>query len=359
VSEALWVHTPGGVRVATDEVLALMEWLEHHHHRVRALCEQMRSLEHISWAPALRQARVVSDEEEEWARWMIRSLDLYTRQVADQERWRIALFDRPRDTAVSVLSHYLTGGRAPVSEGIGEGAVAILGSYVPAAQVDEVSATHATLVARGLAERIARIPDTDTPIRIDSFLQADGTRHVEVFIAGTAEFNRDPEGSSFDMSSNVALVAGLTSASMIATQKAMSLAGVKPGDRVVFVGHSQGGAVATRLAESGRYTTAGLITVGAPTGSLPVSGNYPAVVIEHRDDVVPKLGGARENTNAYVVTGRSDALPGDVVAAHAREGYIHTARQIDASSANQLQQLSHSMPTGLVGETRVFREREG
>ena len=359
MSEVLWVHTPGGYRVATDEVLALMEWVERFHRRSANLRDDLERHRCYGWAPALAQACTTAGEVEDWSRWMSVSLDTYTRQVAQHERTRTALFDRPRDTALSAVSTYFAGGRSMTKGGIRQGAAAALGDYSPHAQVEEVSRIRETTIARGVAERIARIPDTDTPIRIDSYRHPDGSGHVEVFIAGTAEFNRDSGGSAFDMSSNLPLVARLSSASMMATQKAMAVAGVRKTDSVVFVGHSQGGAIAARLAESGRYTTAGLITIGAPTGSAPITGNYPALLIEHRDDVVPQLGGAREDTNAYVVTARSDALPGDVVGAHDREAYLTTAQRVDDSPAEELQRLTQSLPEGLSGETRVFREREG
>jgi len=41
VSDSLWVRTPGGIRVATDEVLALLEWLGSYHRLARSLCDEM------------------------------------------------------------------------------------------------------------------------------------------------------------------------------------------------------------------------------------------------------------------------------------------------------------------------------
>jgi hypothetical protein len=307
----------------------------------------------------VRQAIDAAHSLEEWSRWMVRSLDVYSQQVAAHEKARSQIFERPRDRALSTLTHVALGRSALPSSGVEEGAAALLGHYRPAAEVEQVGSHQQTSIPQSIAERIARIPETGTPIRIDSYRLSDGSRHVEVFIAGTAEFTNQRGGSSFDMSSNLALVAGLTSASMIATQKAMVTAGVRATDRVVFVGHSQGGAVAARLAESGRYTTVGLVTVGAPTGSIPVTGNYPALVIEHRDDVVPELGGSRETTNAVVVTAESGSLPGDIIGAHSREGYEATAQRVDESPAQQLQRLRQSLPHNAVGESAVFREREG
>jgi len=96
-----------------------------------------------------------------------------------------------------------------------------------------------------------------------------------------------------------------------------------------------------------------------PTGAIPATGNYPALVIELRDDVVPELGGSRETTNAVVVTAESGSLPGDIIGAHSREGYRATAQRIDESPAQQLQRLRHSLPHNAEGESAVFREREG
>ena len=356
MSDSLWVRTPGGIRVATDEVLALLEWLESYHRRARALCDEMgRS----SGVAQVRQAIDAAHSLEEWSRWMVRSLDVYSQQVAAHEKARSQLFESPRDRALSTLTRVALGRTDLPGSGVEEGAAALLGHYRPAAEVEQVGSHQQTSIPQSIAERIARIPETGTPIRIDSYPLSDGSRHVEVFIAGTAEFTNQRGGSSFDMSSNLALVAGLTSASMIATQKAMVAAGLRATDRVVFVGHSQGGAVAARLAESGRYTTVGLVTVGAPTGSIPVTGNYPALVIEHRDDVVPELGGSRETTDAVVVTAESGSLPGDIIGAHSREGYEATAQRVDESPAQQLQHLRQSLPHSAVGESAVFREREG
>ena len=359
MTDSLWVTTPGGYRVATDEILALMDWLSRQLHAVNLLAEDVRQARILCPLPSVRRAVLAVEDFTDWLRWMCHALDLYTQQVAENERRRIAILERPRDEAIGALARYGLGQFSEYQGGIPAATAAALGTYSPSASITLVGRESNVPIARSMAERIARIPDTDTPIRIDIYPLADGTRHVEVFIAGTSEFDRSPSASAFDMSSNFALVAGVSSASMVATEKAMARAGVGRSDRVLFVGHSQGGAVAARLAESGRYTTVGLLTVGAPTGSAPVTGHYPAVVIEHRDDVVPGLAGARETTNAYVVTAQSNALPGDIIGAHRRESYVLTAQRIDESPAQELHHLNTSLPSGVRGESVVFREREG
>jgi pimeloyl-ACP methyl ester carboxylesterase len=199
-------------------------------------------------------------------------------------------------------------------------------------------------IARGLAERIARIPDSDSPIRIERYLLPGGQWHTEVFVAGTRTWDLEQTDDPFDMRSNLALVAGLPAAAAMATEKAMARAGVRRGDRVLFVGHSQGGAVAASLAESGRYDTRGLLTVGAPLGNQPVRGDYPAIRIEHRDDLVVDLGGYRQPGGQWVVETDSGADPGDVAGAHGRSQYLETATRIDGADLTELRQFDRDIP---------------
>jgi pimeloyl-ACP methyl ester carboxylesterase len=131
---------------------------------------------------------------------------------------------------------------------------------------------------------------------------------------------------------------------------------------VVFTGYSQGGAIATRLAESGQWSTAGLVTVGSPSGDLPVHGDYPAIVVEHREDLVPGLSGVRRETEALVVQTdglRATSAPpphtsvsGDAastehsgaLAAHDLDRYRATAHRIDAATADELRREIDALP---------------
>ena len=134
----------------------------------------------------------------------------------------------------------------------------------------------------------------------------------------------------------------------------MRKAGVRQGDRVLFVGHSQGGAVAATLAQSGRYDTAGLITVGAPTATIASTDGHPALIIEHRDDVVPHLAGTRIDNSATIVTTHSGAAWGELGDAHSRERYLITAERIDASPDADLSAFSEAFPSELRGSRSRF-----
>ena len=102
------------------------------------------------------------------------------------------------------------------------------------------------------------------------------------------------------------------------------------------MGHSQGGIIAARLAESGQYTTTGLITAGAPLGSTPVTGSYKALVLSHSDDVVPGLAGHYEPTRAWRIERHSGGDTGDLTGAHSLKSYAKTAQQVDSSPGADL-----------------------
>ncbi|GAA1694395.1 hypothetical protein GCM10009792_13080 [Microcella alkalica] len=209
----------------------------------------------------------------------------------------------------------------------------------------------------GVAERVARIPDSAAPVRVERFAAPGGDR-FEVYIAGTAGEAADGgplvEGGEhpWDMSSNIALIAEHDASSLQAVKQALADAGAGPASPVVFTGYSQGAAIATLLAESGEFTTAGLVTVGAPTGGMPVAGDYPAVVVAHDDDPVTALGGPQERTNAVVVTAPRDDRweEGDpVLAGHAIDAYRETAERVDASGAPLLSETIARLPGGRDG----------
>lgn len=200
---------------------------------------------------------------------------------------------------------------------------------------------------RSLADRVDRIPDSATPIVVERYPLPDGTWHFEVYIAGTdphAELGGD---RPWDMSSNIALVGGQQASSLQAVQAALLAAGATGTSSVVFTGYSQGGAIATALAESGQWNTTGLVTVGAPTGGMPVLGEYPAIVIEHREDLVPVLSGIRRETNAVIV--RGDALETGsahdaALPAHEIELYLATAAAADGHDSQMLQSAIAALP---------------
>lgn len=262
----------------------------------------------------------------------------YASDSGDQERARARLLDRPRDwlVAVSIVSHTRNTPSTPIEHwGIAEAAWSLL---PPGWQASEIAITAGSArsveAPVGLSERVRRIPEGPASVRVERFGGDEGV--TEVYIAGTRDFGLGSTSEPFDMESNIALTGGLLAASLVAVEAAMRQAGVRAGDKVVFTGHSQGGLIAVRLAESGRYDTQGLVTVGAPGGTAPVRGNYPAVALTHSDDVVPHLGGARGRSKEIRIERPSGQPTGNTVAAHALTGYVETAAAADSSPAAEI-----------------------
>ncbi|WP_439564961.1 hypothetical protein [Microcella sp.] len=209
-----------------------------------------------------------------------------------------------------------------------------------------------------LADRVARIPEPSAPIVIERYTLPDGREHVEVYIAGTDA--QAPMGGEqpWDMSSNVAIIAGADSSSIQAVRAALAADGVTSETSIVFTGYSQGGAIATVLAESGDFRTTGLVTVGAPSGGLPVQGDYPAIVIEHREDLVPVLSGIRRDTTAVIVRGDAFAggeAPAGMLPAHEIERYRSTASAADAHVSAVLRAAIDALPApGAAGTSSAY-----
>ncbi|MFC7374848.1 MULTISPECIES: WXG100 family type VII secretion target [unclassified Brachybacterium] len=100
------------------------------------------------------------------------------------------------------------------------------------------------------------------------------------------------QGNSRDWGSNLRLVAGQHPAAMDDVRAAMEEAGVPDGSNVMFVGHSQGGIVASHLAadppfnsssgESGTYNVTHSFSVGSPVQTVvPAQGSTEVVNVAH------------------------------------------------------------------------------
>lgn len=333
----LVIYSSGGHRVATEDLWWLTERLEQVATRGRSAVNELRHTQ-SDYRPESWQALMTG-----CSRWLedvagiASALLAYSEQVADQERFRTSLVigDGLIDDVARVARELTGGGPRSVT-------------VMPHGIERDVP------IAQGVAERLARLPETDHPIRVERYPLPDGTHHTEVFISGTREWSLGQERDPFDMHSNLALVAGVPAAASLAARQALVRAGVTPSDPVVFVGHSQGGAVATALAESGRFRTRALITAGAPVGLQPVTGDYPALRIEHTDDPIVALGGTSLQGEQVIVRTDSGEAPWDVAGAHGSETYIDTAKRIDQSPVSVLRTLTADLPRGTEGTAQVF-----
>ena len=343
----LWIHDPQALTVCDEYVYALRNTLGDINASLRSQAAELATiptaapslaipaLPPVDLGPALHALGAVVEDLE----WLGQALHTYAQATAEHERARALVWSEPAERALALWVSLSTGfssdevwGEDPVGH-----AARALGEHIPRHHSVTIrehgDETVVTQAPRTWGERVSRIPDTDVPIRIERYPDGRGQWSSEVYIAGTHEWSIGGTEEPFDMESNIAVVAGLPAASLVSVHRAMAQAGIKPGERVTFTGHSQGGIIAARLAESGRYRTTGLLVVGSPTGTLSVKGDYPAIALRHSDDVVPRLGGSDRGSGFVTIERGSGSGVGNIPGAHERAGYVDMARDIDSSPA--------------------------
>lgn len=215
--------------------------------------------------------------------------------------------------------------------------------------------------AAGYADRFARVPDTDltdgAQVVIERYETPGEPDRFEVYVAGTVTFSPAPGTEPWDMTSNLSNAAGFDGGSYRATIEAMQAAGITPESPVQFTGYSQGGGTVARLAASGEWNTQGLLTFGGPTGQIPIPGGFPAVIVEHREDIVPALGGDHLETSAVLVErevfGGREVPDHVAVPAHHAEYYAETAALMDRESDERVQSAIASFDAFALGATGV------
>ena len=211
----------------------------------------------------------------------------------------------------------------------------------------------------GFAERLERVPETDeadgAQVVIERYESAGQPDRFEVYIAGTVSFSPVADDEPWDLTSNLANAAGFDGGAYASVTAAMREAGVTAESPVQFTGYSQGAATAARLAASGEWNTQGLASFGGPIGQIRVPEGFPAVIVEHREDIVPALGGAQLNRGAVLVErevfGGREVPPGVAVPAHLREYYGETAALMDVDRTERLAQAGASLDAFGAGAT--------
>jgi hypothetical protein len=204
-----------------------------------------------------------------------------------------------------------------------------------------------------LADRLSRIPAGESRVRVDRFDSPDGPR-FEVFIAGT-EFGHGPNDPWW-AGANAEMLSGGDSRSIAATESALRESGVTSSTPVVLTGHSQGGAIALALANSGRYRVDAVFTIATPVGLVDVPSGIPLVHVVHPEDAVPALGGAVASTRGttWIVHPPSGALGVD---AHFADTYRPSVYQIDRLADPALVRLERTIRATGEGTAMWFAPR--
>lgn len=213
----------------------------------------------------------------------------------------------------------------------------------------KLTATNPTQAAKGFEQKLIRLQQSyfnpRSAIQIDSFENESG-RDLVVYIPGT-QSNQLGGENVFNIGSNISSMTSTDlAASEIAVRQSLDQLDVGDNDRVILIGHSQGGIIASNIAISNDYQVAGLISVGAPIAHQEIE--IPVISIEHANDLVPALSGQTNPISNNWVTVQNTPEVETIIQAHAMTGYIETAKLMDQSEDVGLRLVLEQMriPTG-------------
>ena len=201
--------------------------------------------------------------------------------------------------------------------------------------------------AQSVQEALTRVDDLypgkggapEATVAVQRVTGPDGELSWTVLIPGTQ--SALAADHPWDGRTDLELVAGQRDAATAAIERALADSGVRPDEPVTFVGHSLGGLAAVVLASrpgfAERYRVAGLVTAGAPTGTLVTPPGVPVLHLETPEEVVTNSDGrsASENprTRDRVTVVRSlgesaadadRAASGSVAQAHSVSTHVRT-----------------------------------
>ena len=224
-------------------------------------------------------------------------------------------------------------------------------------EVREAARVSASTPPAGFADRADRIPTGRSQIRVERYSFPAAPDRFEVFLGGTRAAGLLGGAEPWDMTSNLHAIAELDPGSLRAAEEAMRRSGITADSEVVFTGYSQGGLLASQLAASGDWNTQGLVTFGAPVARIDLPDSFPAVQVEHTDDLVPAFGGDRTDLGPLVVrreafAGR-DVPPEVPVPAHRLAEYRATGELLDAARSPGIASAAARLGTFGAGAERV------
>lgn len=286
------------------------------------------------------------DRQRELADWLIAHPEIITDPAfVDAVQWTAMSTDDAAGGIVGLPPGVMAALLAAAGfTGVQGGAAVVIGAARPfgmlretAVGVTRVSSFPVSAAPQGVEGRLARVPEGDQ-VRIERYDAPGRPSRYVVYVGPTETFSPMVTTEPWDLSSNVGGVAGLDAGSLRATELAMRDAGIGSGDRVQFVGFSQGGLVATMLASSPEWNAAGLTTFGAPAGNITLPDGLAGMAVRNTDDFVPALAGPQFDHHLLQVE-RQAFAPGSPIRTdqaapgHQRDAYVATASVIDTAQS--------------------------
>lgn len=208
-------------------------------------------------------------------------------------------------------------------------------------------------------------PEANGTVEVQTLTTGSGRRHV-VYLPGTDEMTTLPwtaDDDVRDLGTNLHLVHGDRDAYSEGIVEAMRQAGVRAGEPVLLVGHSQGGMAAVALLARGTpYAVTHVVTVGSPTaqvGELPAGTHV--LSLETDEDVVPLTDGADNPDSLEQVTVRFHGSGAGVAGRHDITQYVAGAAATQASRDPSVQEAVRSLDaagflgSGARAEAQTFR----
>lgn len=205
----------------------------------------------------------------------------------------------------------------------------VLNPPVQISSAEQIGKTTAPKSIESVAARLNQLDNRRAAvIRIEKYKNA-----AIAYLPGTRSGAFGWSGNPMDMKTNLQEIAGRRSNVLLGLERALAGAGVKPTDRVMLVGHSQGGLVAISAAErskTGRFPflIEKVLTFGSPVGANSAMDLPKVLSVENKHDLVPKLDG-KSNPVAPNWLTFEGAVEGDPISAHLMESYVEIADQID------------------------------
>jgi pimeloyl-ACP methyl ester carboxylesterase len=133
-------------------------------------------------------------------------------------------------------------------------------------------------------------------------------------------------------------MAGTPTSRIDGLTRALTLAGVRPGEPVMLVGHSQGGLIAVNAARDavrgGEFNVTHVVTAGAPVGLIvgAVPSSVQVLALENSQDVVPHVDGVMNPDLPNVTTAAARSGDGTVGGDHRVDtAYVPLAAAVEAS----------------------------
>lgn len=158
-----------------------------------------------------------------------------------------------------------------------------------------------------------------------------------VYLPGTVDFDMpwDESPLARNLGTNFAALAGVDNAYMDSVLEALEEAGIPPGAPINLVGHSQGGIIASRLAQrlsKDGHQQVTVVTAGSPVDEIELPPSVRVVSLVNEHDIVPRLDGERYQDRSNHTTIVTAVDKGSVLRNHSlQELYGPMGEQLAAS----------------------------